>query len=257
MKRFRSFAMAMVMGVMLASTALAADGPAVTGFASLDAMSNYVWRGQKIGNSWVLQPSLGITYEGFSAAFWANYDSDRVEMTSGNESGHGEVNEVDFTLSYSRTIGKFTVGAGYIYYAFDGANDTQEVFATATANVLLNPTLTVYYDFDEGDGWYIVAGISHTFSLPKDISLKLAGYASYNIDSKMLGYDEEGGRFSNFYNAEVSSALTIPVTKNFSITPKVAYTWALSNDAKHAIRGLSDDGRRDLVYGGVNLTFSF
>jgi len=36
-----------------------------SGSASLDFMSNYVWRGQKLSNASVLQPSVGITYEGF------------------------------------------------------------------------------------------------------------------------------------------------------------------------------------------------
>ena len=55
------------------------------------------------------------------------------------------------TLSYSKTLGLFNVGGGYIYYSLaslnkDAAdrNDSQELFASVSLNTLLSPTLTVY-----------------------------------------------------------------------------------------------------------------
>lgn len=246
---------AAVMGI--SEGASAAEEPKVSGFASVDVMSNYVWRGIKVSNSWVLQPSVGIGYGGFAANIWGNYDSDVAEATSNGDTGHGEMSEVDITLSYTKSINKLTLGGGYIYYAFDGFNDTQEVFVTATYDTLLSPALTVYYDYDEGNGAFIIASIGHTFKLPKDMSLKLGALASYNIENGIMGFDEDGDKFSNFYNAEVNAALTIPVTKALSISPKLAYSFAISNDAKDAMNKLANDGRHDILYGGINLTLSF
>lgn len=225
-----------------------AEEPKISGSVSVDTMSNYVWRGIKLSNSWVVQPSVGITYGDFSANIWANYDNDAV----GNE-----FNEVDFTVGYSKTLGNFTLGGGYILYTFDGYQDTQEVFATASYDMLLSPALTVYYDFDEGQGAFVTASVGHEFALPKDISLSLGALASYNIQNGIMGLDSDGNKFSNFYNAELSSALTIPVTKAISITPKMTYSFALSNDSKDAISAMADDGRRDILFGGINLTWSF
>ncbi|MDP2158808.1 MAG: hypothetical protein Q8K68_13990 [Nitrospirota bacterium] len=234
-----------------------AEGPKVSGFASVDVMSNYIWRGIKVSNSMVVQPSVGITYGDFAANIWANYDSDVAEWTSNNKTGHGEITETDITLSYTKSINKLTLSGGYIFYAFEGYNDTQEFFVTASYDTLLNPALTVCYDFDEGNGAWVVASIGHTFSLPKDMSLKLRALASYNIENGIMGFDKDGNKFSNFYNAEVNAALTIPITKALSVTPKVAYSFAISNDAKDAMKGLANDGRHDILYGGVNLTLSF
>ncbi len=239
--------------------AAGAEEEKVTGAASVDIMSNYVWRGIKVSNSWVVQPNLSVAYKGFGAGFWANYDSDSFETDShGSVSdGHGEFSEVDLTLSYAKSFDKLTVGGGYIYYAFDGFSDTQEVYASVSYDTFLKPALTVYYDFDEGDGAFITASIGHSFSLPADMSLNLGALASYNIRNRIMGLDADGRRFSNFYHAELSSSLTIPVTKMISVTPKIAYSFAISNDAKAAMRGLANDGRRDIVYGALNLTFSF
>lgn len=38
---------------------------------------------------------------------------------------------------------------------------------------------------------------------------------------------------------------------------KVAYSLPLSSDAKEAIKGLGDDGGKDILYGGINITLSF
>jgi len=254
--RIISAVMVAVLLGMLAGTSFAEE-PKVSGFASVDVMSNYVWRGIKVSNSWVVQPSVGIGYGGFAANIWGNYDSDVAEATSHGDTGHGEMTEVDFTLTYTKTFDKLTLGGGYIYYAFDGFNDTQEVYVTASYDTLLSPALTVYYDYDEGNGAFIIASIGHTFKLPKDMSLKLGALASYNIENGIMGFDDDGNKFSNFYNAEVNAALTIPLTKALSLTPKMAYSFAISNDAKDAMKGLANDSRHDILYGGINLTLSF
>ena len=226
----------------------------VSGTASVDVLSNYVWRGQKLTNSWVVQPSVGILYGSFGANIWANYDSDS-KIDEGD--GHGEFSETDLTLNYSFSVEKWNFSAGYIYYAFTGANDTQEVYLSTSYSTLLNPTLTLYYDYDEGNGAFFIAAISHSFEVFKGTNLKLGASASYNINNKIMGSDEDGNDFSNFYNGELSTGLSIPITKAISITPKVAYSFPLSDDAEEAIKNISDDGDEDVLYGGINVTLSF
>lgn len=233
---------------------LQAEEVKTSGSASLDVMSNYVWRGQKLSNSWVIQPSVAIGYGVFGANIWANYDSDSI-VDEGN--GHGEFTETDITLSYTRSMDKWTFGAGYIYYALNNANDTQEIYLMVSYDTMLKPTLTIYYDFDEGNGAFITASIGHTIEVMKGINWNIGVLASYNINNKVMGLDKDGEDFSNFYNAEASTSLNIPVWKNITLTPKLAYSLPLSNDAKEAIKTISDDGDKNILYGGINLSLSF
>jgi len=233
---------------------LQAEEVKTSGSASLDVMSNYVWRGQKLSNSWVIQPSVAIGYGVFGANIWANYDSDSI-VDEGN--GHGEFTETDITLSYTRSMDKWTFGAGYIYYALNNANDTQEIYLMVSYDTMLKPTLTIYYDFDEGNGVFITASIGHTIEVMKGINWNIGVLASYNINNKVMGLDKDGEDFSNFYNAEASTSLNIPVWKNITLTPKLAYSLPLSNDAKEAIKTISDDGDKNILYGGINLSLSF
>jgi hypothetical protein len=254
MKRFRIGIIVMILILSASAVNLYAGEQKVSGSASIDMMSNYVWRGQKVSNSWVLQPSVGISYGAFCANIWANYDSDS-KIDEGDD--HGEFTETDLTLNYSYAIDKWNLAAGYIYYALDGTNDTQEIYLSASYDILLSPTLTFYYDYDEGQGAFIIASIGHSFDLAKDISLKLGASASFNIENKIMGTDSEGNEFSNFYNGELTTSVSIPLTKALSVTPKAAYSFPLSNDAKEAIKNISDDGDKDIFYGGINLTLSF
>jgi hypothetical protein len=254
MKGSRIFVLAIVLSLCFSAGSLYAEEIKTSGYASADVMSNYVWRGQKLSNTWVVQPSVGITYGAFGANLWGNYDSDAT-IDEGN--GHGEFTETDVTLSYTQSIEKWTFGAGYIYYALNNAYDTQELYVSAAYDILLNPALTVYYDFDEGNGTFVVASIGHTVEIVKDINLNLGASASYNINNKVMGFDKHGDDFSNFYNAELSSSLNIPVWKAITVTPKVAYSFPLSDDAKYAIKNISDDGDKEILYGGVNVTLSF
>jgi hypothetical protein len=255
MRSIRILVLAMMVAVMTAGSLYAGDIK-TAGSASVDIMSNYVWRGQKLSNSWVLQPSVGISYGVFGANIWGNYDSDRAEASS-DDTGHGELTETDITLNYTRSVDKFTFVAGYIYYAFDGFNDTQELYLSASYDTLLKPTLALYYDYDEGQGAFVIASIGHSFEVIKGTALNLGASASYNINNEVMGLDEDGDEFSNFYNGELSASLNIPVWKALSVTPKIAYSFPLSNDAEDAIEGISNDGDKDIFYGGVNLTLSF
>ncbi len=255
MKGFRTLSLVVVLTLLVSVGSLYAEEAKTSGYASVDVISNYVWRGQKLSNSWIVQPSVSITYGGFGTNIWSNYDSDRAEVSS--DTRHGEFTETDITLKYSYAIDKWSFVAGYIYYALEGVNDTQELYLSAGYDTLLKPTLTLYYDFDEGNGAFIVASISHSFEVSNGIALNLGASASYNINNKVMGFDKDGKDFCNFYNAEISSSLNIPVYKAITVTPKFAYSFPLSNDAKEAINKISDDGDKDIFYGGINLTLSF
>lgn len=214
--------------------------------ADVSVMSNYVWRGQKLSEDWVVQPSVSLGYGGFSANLWANYDGDAEEHT-----------ETDYTLSYSHSLGKVGLEAGYIYYALDGVPDTQELYLSASVDVLLQPSLAVYVDVDEGDGAFVVASIGHSFALPQDMSLSLGASMSYNVDNKVMGPGEDGAEFSDFYNGEISASLSIPVTEDISVTPMLAYSFPLSDDSEFALESISFDSDDDIVYGGVTVGISF
>jgi len=184
-----------------------------TGDFTVTAMSQYFWRGYELSrNSIVIQPSMTLGYKGFSANIWGNLDTKPYSPAAASYSGTW--NETDLTLSYSKTLGLFNVGGGYIYYSLASLNkdaadrdDSQELFATVSLNILLSPTLTLYKEIDHYRNWYFLLGVSHVFELNKMVSLKLAATASYLLSTDAEKYPKFDGnalpttdKFSNFHD---------------------------------------------------------
>ncbi len=241
MKQIYVLVMTMLLLLGIGISSSYAEEPDVSGIASVDILSNYVWRGFKLSNGVVIQPSVGITYGGFGANLWANYDNSTNEH-----------NETDLTLNYAFSLDKFSFDVGYIYYALDAVDDTQELYLSVGYDILLSPTLTVYYDFAEGHGAFVTAAVGHDFDLTKGIALSLGALASYNMESEY-----SIGDFSDFHNGELSASVSISVWKNISLGPMIAYSFPLSNDAEDAFKLVSDDGDDNLFYGGLNVSISF
>jgi uncharacterized protein (TIGR02001 family) len=236
----------LVAALLVAALALPAWAAETSTSGSVGVFSSYVWRGITVHEDIAVQPTVGLTYGGFGANLWADWNADTDEHV-----------ETDLTLSYSFSIEKLSLGVGYIYYGLDGFNDTQEFYASAAYDILLSPSLALYWDFDEGEGAFLVASIGHSFELPHEIALKLGASASVNLENSVMGQDSDGEDFSNFYNGELSASLSIPIMEALSIEPKVAYSFSLSDDADNAIGSLSDGGDNDAFYGGATLGLSF
>ena len=112
MKTFRYLAVAAV-ALMATSESKAQDK--VEGSAGIDIVSQYIWRGQDLGNVSV-QPGLGINWKGLSLSAWGS-----VGLTSASDT-----KEIDLTLGYS--VGGFNVGIIDYWFNQDGQDARNRYF---------------------------------------------------------------------------------------------------------------------------------
>lgn len=231
---------------------------------SVSALSKYVWRGFEYSNdSIVIQPSMTVGYKGFSANVWGNVDTD-VYSADPTVSTTNAWNETDFTLAYDWTVGPVGMTAGYIYYGLDGFEDTQEIFAKASLDTILAPTVAVYRDFDHAPAWYVTFGVSHSVPLTEKIGLDLGAQVGYlsaddvddieEVDSSFAG---TGNEYSGFHDGLLTASITIPVGEYISVTPGVNYSFPLSSKAGDLIESSSMSGKDNFVYGGVTVSMAF
>jgi uncharacterized protein (TIGR02001 family) len=242
----------LITGITVTSLLLAAGIPAAmaeetvpSAEASVAFLSKYVWRGFELSDdSLVIQPSLTGSYKGFSANLWANLDTDYYAVET------NKWNETDFTLSYDGAYEKLGYGVGWIYYALDSTDDTQEFYGTLSYDVLLSPSISFYYDTDSFAGaYYIDLGVSHTFMIAEKYGLDLG--ASF-------GYLDDGEDYSEFHNGLLSASMSFPIGKYMAITPEIYWSFALSSEAQDYISDASVSGNDDnFIYGGISASFSF
>jgi hypothetical protein len=279
MKIYKLISAVVLSALILFATAFPApaEEKKPTGDLTVSALSQYVWRGYELSrNSVVIQPSMTIGYNGFSANLWGNLDTKPYSPV--DRSYTGTWNETDFTLSYAKTLGLFNIGGGYAYYSLasmnkDAAdrNDSQELSATVSLNTLLSPALTVYKEIDHYRNWYFQLGISHVVEFNKMISLKLAATAGYLLSTDADTYPKFDGnalatsdKFSNFHDGSLSASLPIKVTEQITVTPTLSYIFPLTGNAKDEMKGLGlqgtaspSDRNSSFWVGGVSVGFSF
>ncbi|MCS7215898.1 MAG: hypothetical protein RMI30_01995 [Thermodesulfovibrio sp.] len=242
----------------------------VTGSVSLGIYNRYVFRGYELSSSSVIiQPSVTLSYKGFSLNYWGNLDTDQKETQSfkPKKVGSKELNENDITLSYTHSFGKLSLTGGYIYYGTKYTDETEEVFLSASYDIFSKPTLTIYRDISSYPGTYVNLSFSHSFEVYKDITLDLAASFGYfkgdnnywrTYDSNTSEYT--GKKYNALHDGKLQAGLTIPVLKNLTIQPVVQYWFPLSSKAKRIVDGNSynPNGHLDDTWvAGVGITFSF
>jgi outer membrane usher protein FimD/PapC len=198
----------------------------VEGAASVSIMSSYVWRGFQLSEyDPVIQPSIGINYKGVGFSLWSNYWDKNIS-------------ETDITIDYSDSFKNLDYSIGYIFYALDNTEDTQEIYTSFSYDTLFSPTLSVYWDFDETDSVYTSFSIGHDFSLYK-VNLATGALISYYF------YDDFR---DDWQNCELNLSTSIPVGP-FSIDPIISYSFGLYTG------DFGDVG--DEFYGGITISLNF
>ena len=230
---------------------------------SVAVASQYIWRGQEPSrDSIVIQPSATVSYSGFAANLWGNLDTDPYVEMSGDDGS--QWNETDFTLSYGKSFGPWSIEGGYVYYGLEALEDSQEVFLSLGFDTLLAPTLTIYRDFDSYEHWYFLLGLSHAFQITEAVSLELSALGSYLKSEDKQAYPDindhgmsTGDEFGNFHDGVISASLPISVSGAVTITPTLSYVFPLSSDASNDMEARSFEGDDSFVYGGVIVSVGF
>jgi len=243
-----------------ATSVLAEETEKPSADLSVDMLSKYVWRGYELSkDSIVIQPSMTVSYKGFGFNLWGNLDTKQDVYLYGVDDANW--NETDMTLSYDNSFGMVNYSLGYIYYALDSADDTQEIYASIGLDTLLSPTLTLYRDFATYPGWYATLAVSHSFPITETIALEAGGHVSYlsaDDENTLADPDDPTSAYSDFHDGQIYLALSIPVTDYLSITPELYYSFPLSSAASDIIEAGSASGNDDsFIYGGISLSMSF
>lgn len=234
----KKLALALISVLLLGSTFAVNSQAAITveGDVYAGIWDKYLWRGYDLSNSRpTIQAGLDLTItEGWTLSTWHNW-----QLTSGPDYNAGELNETDVILTYAFDLGDMiSMSVGDIWYMIDG-EDANELFASATFNTMLSPTLKISWDWDksEEDGLFYTFDISHSFDLGQwmeKTTLNLGALVAYNqhSDGATTGTEDD---YAGWHNYELSASIDYALTDQLTISPIFIFSSGISSGAKNAI----------------------
>ena len=156
-KKMRVITVALLLSGLVPSTMMAQDK--VEASVGADLVSGYIWRGQDLGGVSV-QPSLGISYKGFSLGAWGSVgfestDTKEFDLTLGYSIGGFSVSVTDYWFNTQVETGidddGETIFATNKYFKY-GAHSTAHVFEAQVGYDFGPLAVNWYTNFAGADG---------------------------------------------------------------------------------------------------------
>lgn len=206
----------LALGLVAFAPAASAQDEVETTIAA-DVVSQYIWRGQDLGNV-SLQPTLGIGYKGFSLTGWGSVGLSKWDDTK----------EFDLTAAYS--TGGFTIGiTDYWFNSGDGryfeydSHKTSHVFEANVGYDFGPVALNWYTNFAGADGLNKSGDRAYSSYVEASAPFKLGGCdwtatigAVPYATSFYYGH-EDGVKGFAVTNVAIKATKDIKITDTFSV----------------------------------------
>jgi len=209
--------------------------------AVLDFESEYVFRGQKLAGE-SFQPSVeaGLPI-GMGDAYAGIWSSQSIDGTPDNE--------VNFYGGFALPLDEvfsLDVGGTYYYYPDKGAtpNREKEIYVGGAADVMLNPSLYVFYNFSL-EQLLFEGAIGHSFMLTEFSAFEVGAFVGSG-NAKDANSDQAPGKPSNgFWYFGGTADLVYALNEISAASVGVRYS------------NLQDGPTKENIWWGASLSFGF
>ncbi len=232
--------------------------------AEVSLFSAYVSRGQVSSDRPVVEPQVKVEKNGFTLMFWGNF-----ELTDRNDARR-KFNEVDLFAGYAATVGPVDLYAGVAEYLYpntsteatdaDGQTttvsepSTRELFIMAEApNLWVKPSIELYYDFGEADGFYAVAALEKTVTLLDRLTLTpgfSTGWGSAPYNDYFFDRNQDALNDGNVF-----ATLTYAATDAWQLSGTLACMWLWDASVRAGANDIYYDDQK--WWGGLTAAYSF
>lgn len=261
----KRFVGAAALAVLISACFVPAASAQYSASGDLAFASKYIWRGIRVTDEPVLQPSMTLGIGNFSFNAWANMDLTGINDISPTISSQGKFTEIDYTFAYDQSFDDISISGGLIFYTFDWLffPTTAEIFGGVTFDsVPASPSVTLYVDVDEtsagagSTGLYILLAAGHTFETGNDVvtGVDVSGtFAFANSGYTNFYFGPDGGAT----DASVTVSVPFEIDDNWSASGFFTYSGLIRDSiraAQYSAGGIDD---ADTFWGGATLSLSF
>lgn len=263
--------------LLAAVAAMPAAASAAEASVYADVLSAYVYRGVVGNDEAVFQPGLDVAGPlGLGASLWGS-----MNLTDNDSAWYpdsqGDWGELNVGLNWTCPAeGPVSLTLGGIYFVYpqdsssaevleDGslevskapADGSYEVFAKlAATELLLQPTLGFYHDLDNTDDWIAMLSIGHGFEISEKISLDLGASVGY-AGKYYIADNYASGTGSAFSHGQLDAVLGYALSEQASLALKASFSSILESDVRDDIKAADAYPEVDIIYGGINASYSF
>lgn len=211
MKKMKRFGLALTAMLSVASTVYAQDK--VEGTLSADVVSQYIWRGQELGDV-SIQPTLGIAWKGLSLTAWGsvglsdNADTKEFDLTAAYQYRGFHVGVTDYWFNLPNDH--------YFQYS---AHETSHVFEANVGYDFGVVALNWYTNFAGNDGVTSSGERAYSSYVEAAVPFTLASFdwtATVGAVPYATSFYSDAGGFA-VTNVSLRAAKEIAVTPSFSI----------------------------------------
>jgi len=212
----------------ISTTAHAGD---ISVSASVDYVSEYVFRGVSFANT-AVQPGISVSKGGLTVGAWASTGLGESSALAGDE--------IDIYGSYSwnlTDVVSASVGATLYHFPQSGGLfnlDSQELGSTIEGsfglsfNTVLSPNVTAYYDATL-DAFTLIGGVSHSFPVADKTSLSL-GLTGGLVEAGNGATDYQWGTANATASYSVTGNSSLYVQGNFTLNSEDFLDFPTAND---------------------------
>ncbi|MDP0501239.1 MAG: hypothetical protein Q7P63_14185 [Verrucomicrobiota bacterium JB022] len=234
MNKFQAIMIA-ALGSVSALSAQSVDNISVSTTFAFE--NSYVFRGAQLAEE-TFMPAIDFSADNVYFGVWG-----ALPVTGAGDS------EVDIYGGYGFELSEIvSLDVGGTYYAYPDSEDfendnTFEIYAGASFDVLLSPAVYVFYDFDL-ENFTIEASAGYSYALTDSLSADASVFAGW-VDLGDAGSDfYETESFDDYWYYGVSAALSYALAENASLTGYVNYSGSnerqmYSNDKSEVWYGVS------------------
>lgn len=177
-----------------------------------------------------------------------------------------EFQEIRPFFGFDLDLRPFTVSLGHNTYIYPDRDDmnTAEAWARiklddswlfSTRRPLLSPYVFAAYDYDNYDGWYLEAGVSHELDLEDwGITLEFYGHVAYVHDFAL--FSATPGEDSGFQHYQVGVIGSYSLNKLLNTSERYGQ-WRLIGYLNYTDKIDSDLRADDQLWGGAAIGFSY
>jgi hypothetical protein len=235
------------------------------------AASEYNFRGMTNNERGVLQTDMAIDLptkletSSVTLKAWSNFDLSNDVGDAWFPDGHaGEPSQIDLLASYSETYRGFDITSGLVSYVPQNADDfpfveergeTKEFFVDIAhpGPFGIVPSLTLHYDFDEVEGWYLNTAVARGFPINEKLALDLRLSLGHS-DSRQSDWNY-GLRASGLADLQGSGRLTYQLDKNTTLHLSVNGSTIVDSDLRDWFDVLGIDA--DTYWAGIGVRWTY